>query len=170
MLPGRTQGARVISYQPLCLPPLGRLAYFLSNSGSSSANGITRIGICLRYGAISGWSTTIYPSTFQPFTSPIPSHLRMDCKSRFHFILPAVIEIGSDLVLAAGLSHIATLQTFQHNLPLLFWSSLDSGFLDILASWRRPQAYLTSVSSSTGVHYRCTTLGSALAGGKPMTG
>src|SRR6266436_2296541 len=46
--------------------------------------------------------------------------------SRFHFILPAVIEIGSDLVLAAGLSHVAALQTFQHNLPLLFWSSLDS--------------------------------------------
>src|SRR5450432_1255677 len=46
--------------------------------------------------------------------------------SRFHFVLPTVIEIGSDLVLAAGLSHVATLQTFQHNLPLLFWSSLDS--------------------------------------------
>src|SRR5437667_9568207 len=46
--------------------------------------------------------------------------------SRFHFILPAVIEIGSDLVLATGLSHVPTLQTFQHNLPLLFWGSLDS--------------------------------------------
>src|SRR5208337_311215 len=46
--------------------------------------------------------------------------------SRFHFILPAVIEIGSDLVLAARLGHVAALQTFQHNLPLLFWGSLDS--------------------------------------------
>src|SRR6266436_2261881 len=46
--------------------------------------------------------------------------------SRFHFILPAVIEIGSDLVLAAGLSHVAALQPFQHNLPLLFRGSLDS--------------------------------------------
>src|SRR5437667_6964852 len=47
-------------------------------------------------------------------------------RSRFHSILPAVIEIGSDLVLATGLSHVPTLQTFQHNLPLLFWGSLDS--------------------------------------------
>src|ERR1035438_3012945 len=46
--------------------------------------------------------------------------------SRFHFILPAVIEIGSDLILAARLGHVAALQTFQHNLPLLFGSSLDS--------------------------------------------
>src|ERR1019366_2494740 len=46
--------------------------------------------------------------------------------SRFHFILPAAIKIGSDLVLAAGLSHVAALQTFQHNLPLLFRGSLDS--------------------------------------------
>src|SRR5450759_228239 len=46
--------------------------------------------------------------------------------SRFHFVLPAVIEIGSDLVLAAGLSNIAALQTFQHDLPLLFRGSLDS--------------------------------------------
>src|SRR6266581_1126339 len=46
--------------------------------------------------------------------------------SRFHFVLPAVIEIGSDLVFAACLCHVAALQTFQHNLPLLFWGSLDS--------------------------------------------
>src|SRR5216684_7133565 len=46
--------------------------------------------------------------------------------SRFHFVLPTVIEIGSDLVLAAGLRHVAALQTFQHNLPLLFRGSLDS--------------------------------------------
>src|SRR6266404_9498284 len=46
--------------------------------------------------------------------------------SGFHFVLPTVIEIGSDLVLAAGLSHVAALQTFQHNLPFLFRGSLDS--------------------------------------------
>src|SRR5437660_1742904 len=46
--------------------------------------------------------------------------------SRFHFILPAVIEIGSDLVFAAGLRHVAALQNLQHNLPLLFRGSLDS--------------------------------------------
>src|ERR1700686_1883049 len=46
--------------------------------------------------------------------------------SRFHFILPAVIEVGGDLVLAAGLCHVAARQTFQNNLPLLFWGSLDS--------------------------------------------
>src|SRR5713101_4430326 len=47
--------------------------------------------------------------------------------SGFHFVFPAVIEIGSDLVLAAGLRNVAALQTFQHNLPLLFRGSLDSG-------------------------------------------
>src|SRR5271154_171492 len=47
-------------------------------------------------------------------------------RSGFHFILPTVIEIGSDLILAARLGHVAALQTFQHNLPLLFWGSLDS--------------------------------------------
>src|SRR5271167_2063318 len=46
--------------------------------------------------------------------------------SRFHFILPAVIEIRSDLILAARLGHVPALQTLQHNLPLLFWISLDS--------------------------------------------
>src|SRR5271154_799708 len=46
--------------------------------------------------------------------------------SRFHFILPAIIEIRSDLILAARLCHVAALQTFQHNLPLLFRGSLDS--------------------------------------------
>src|ERR1700687_3489699 len=46
--------------------------------------------------------------------------------SRFHFVFPTVIEIGSDLILAARLGHVAALQTFQHNLPLLFRGSLDS--------------------------------------------
>src|SRR5271169_6646256 len=46
--------------------------------------------------------------------------------SRFHFILPTVIEIGSDLVFAARLRHVAALQDFQHYLPLLFRGSLDS--------------------------------------------
>src|SRR6202521_2139261 len=46
--------------------------------------------------------------------------------SRFHFVFPAIIEIGGDLVLAASFSHVAALQTFQYNLPLLFWGSLDS--------------------------------------------
>src|SRR5208283_2713864 len=46
--------------------------------------------------------------------------------SRFHFIFPTVIEIGSDLVLAAGFSHVSALQDFQHNLPLLFRGSLNS--------------------------------------------
>jgi len=46
--------------------------------------------------------------------------------SRFHFILLAVIKIGSDLVLAASFSNVAALQTFQHNLPLLFRGSLHS--------------------------------------------
>src|ERR1039457_6077134 len=46
--------------------------------------------------------------------------------SLFPFVLPAVIEIGSDLVLAAGLSHVTALHAFQHNLPLLFRGSLDS--------------------------------------------
>src|SRR5277367_7005509 len=46
--------------------------------------------------------------------------------SGFHFILPTVVEIGSDLILAARLCHVAALQTFQHNLPLLFRGSLDS--------------------------------------------
>src|ERR1700674_520073 len=45
---------------------------------------------------------------------------------RFHFVFPAIIEIGGDLVLAASFSHVAALQTFQYNLPLLFWGSLDS--------------------------------------------
>src|SRR5208337_4034743 len=30
--------------------------------------------------------------------------------SRLHFVFPAVIKIGSDLVFAAGLSHVAALQ------------------------------------------------------------
>src|SRR5277367_4502594 len=46
--------------------------------------------------------------------------------SGFHFILPTVVEIGSDLILAARLCHVAALQTFQPNLPLLFRGSLDS--------------------------------------------
>src|SRR6266699_6396558 len=46
--------------------------------------------------------------------------------SCFHFVFPAVIQIGSDLVLAAGLRHVAALQAFQNNLPLLFWGSLNS--------------------------------------------
>src|ERR1700674_5678185 len=46
--------------------------------------------------------------------------------SRFHFVFPAIIEIGGDLVLAASFSDVAALQTFQYNLPLLFWGSLDS--------------------------------------------
>jgi hypothetical protein len=60
--------------------------------------------------------------------------------SRFHFVFPSVIEMGSDLILAARLCHVAALQTFQHNLPFssgLLWTL---GFLDILASWRRRQA------------------------------
>src|SRR5208282_5729397 len=48
--------------------------------------------------------------------------------SGLHFVFPSVIEIGSDLVLTAGLSHVAALQDFQHNLPLLFRGSLDSRF------------------------------------------
>src|ERR1019366_6810625 len=46
--------------------------------------------------------------------------------SRFHFVFPAVMQVGSNLVLAAGLSNVAALQTFQHYLPLLFRGSLDS--------------------------------------------
>src|SRR6266566_186205 len=46
--------------------------------------------------------------------------------SGFHFVFPAVIEIGSDLVFAARLRHVAALQNLQHNLPLLFRGSLDS--------------------------------------------
>src|ERR1035438_2880579 len=46
--------------------------------------------------------------------------------SRFYFVLPTVIEIGSNLILAARLCHVAALQTFQHNLPFLFRGSLDS--------------------------------------------
>src|ERR1022692_1187143 len=46
--------------------------------------------------------------------------------SRFYFVLPTVIEIRSNLVLTAGLSHVPALQTFQHNLPFLFRGSLDS--------------------------------------------
>src|SRR6266851_331577 len=36
------------------------------------------------------------------------------------------LEIGSDLVFAASLRHVAALQNLQHNLPLLFRGSLDS--------------------------------------------
>src|SRR5713226_3389127 len=46
--------------------------------------------------------------------------------SGFHFVFPTVIEIGSDLIFAAGLRHVAALQNLQHNLPLLFRGSLDS--------------------------------------------
>src|SRR6266852_8979381 len=46
--------------------------------------------------------------------------------SDFYFVFPTVIEIGSDLVFAAGLRHVAALQNLQHNLPLLFRGSLDS--------------------------------------------
>src|SRR6266478_5463015 len=46
--------------------------------------------------------------------------------SGFHFVFPTVIEIGSDLVFAARLRHVAALQNLQHNLPLLFRGSLDS--------------------------------------------
>src|SRR5271163_2104240 len=46
--------------------------------------------------------------------------------SGFHFVFPPVIEIRSDLVLAARLRHVTALQAFQHNLPLLFWGSLHS--------------------------------------------
>src|SRR5277367_176348 len=45
--------------------------------------------------------------------------------SFFDLVFPAVIQRGRDLVLAAGLSHVAALQTFQHNLPLLFRGSLN---------------------------------------------
>src|ERR1700690_4207604 len=45
--------------------------------------------------------------------------------SFFDFVLPAVIQRGSDLVLAAGLSHVAALQSFEHNLPVLFRSPLN---------------------------------------------
>src|SRR5271169_5106687 len=54
-------------------------------------------------------------------------------RSGLHFILPTVIEIGSDLILAARLGYVAALQTFQHNLPLLFWGSLDSRLSRLLA-------------------------------------
>ena len=40
--------------------------------------------------------------------------------SFFHFVFPTVVKRGSDLILAAALSHVAALETFQHNLPLLF--------------------------------------------------
>src|SRR5271166_653317 len=46
--------------------------------------------------------------------------------SCLHFVFPAVIKIGSNLVFTAGLGHVAALQHFQHNLPLLFRGSLDS--------------------------------------------
>src|ERR1700676_5223584 len=46
--------------------------------------------------------------------------------SLFYFVFPAVIQRGRDLVLAAGLRHVAALQNLQHNLPLLFRGSLDS--------------------------------------------
>src|SRR5271169_6466696 len=45
--------------------------------------------------------------------------------SFFDFIFPAIVKRWGNLVLAARLSHVAALQTFQHNLPLLFRSSLD---------------------------------------------
>src|SRR5208283_1222308 len=45
--------------------------------------------------------------------------------SFFHFIFPAIVKRRGNLVLAARLSHVAALQTFQHNLPLLFRSSLN---------------------------------------------
>src|ERR1700679_3074925 len=44
--------------------------------------------------------------------------------SLFDFIFPAIVKRRSNLVFAARLSYVATLQTFQHNLPLLFRSSL----------------------------------------------
>ncbi len=40
--------------------------------------------------------------------------------SFFHFVFPTVVKRWSDLILAAALSHVAALETFQHNLPLLF--------------------------------------------------
>src|SRR4029077_9654716 len=45
--------------------------------------------------------------------------------SLFDFVFPAIVKRGGDLVLAAGLSPVAALQPFQHNLPLLFRGSLD---------------------------------------------
>ena len=45
--------------------------------------------------------------------------------SFFHFIFPAIVKRGRNLVLAARLSHVAALQAFQHDLPFLFGSSLN---------------------------------------------
>src|SRR6266849_10272919 len=69
--------------------------------------------------------------------------------SGFHFVFPAVIEIGSDLVLAAGLSNVGALQTFQHNQPLLFRGSLDSGLSRHSRLLAEAPSLTNSVSSST---------------------
>src|ERR1035441_2742140 len=52
--------------------------------------------------------------------------------SRFHFVFPAVMQVGSNLVLAAGLSNVAALQTFQNYLPLHFRVQFYWGALHIL--------------------------------------
>src|SRR5712664_3563051 len=85
--------------------------------------------------------------------------------SGFHFVFPTVIEIGSDLVFAARLRHVAALQNLQHNLPLLFRGSLDSRLSRhsrLLAEapsltnfrvqfyWGALQGYLSVLNSSFG--------------------
>ena len=48
-------------------------------------------------------------------------------------VLPAVIQVGSDLILAARLCQVTALQTIQHNLPILFRGSLHSRLSRLLA-------------------------------------
>src|SRR5277367_763824 len=57
----------------------------------------------------------------------------------FDVFLPAVEQRGCDVVVAAGLSDVAALQTLDHDGKLLFRTSLDLRFSWHLASWRRPR-------------------------------
>jgi hypothetical protein len=60
------------------------------------------------------------------------AHPRGAMSSRRNTLHPStVIEVGSDLLPAAGLSHVSALQTFQHNLPLLLQVFALSSLLSI---------------------------------------
>ena len=56
----------------------------------------------------------------------------------FDVFLPAVEQRSCEVLVAAGLSDVAALQTLDHDGKLFFRTSLDLRFSWHLASWRRP--------------------------------
>src|SRR5580765_4987602 len=63
------------------------------------------------------------------------SPLKRCLRCLFRFIFPAIPEIRSYPMLAAGLGNIPTPQTFLENLPLLFRTAFHLRFTTHAASW-----------------------------------